>query len=518
LREFGDFQTPIELANMVLSAVYRRGGGWRRALEPTCGTGNFVRALLSLKDPPLEICGLEVQPRHVETAKAQIVGSEAVQVRIQQADIFRTNLAEVPWADGGALLVVGNPPWVTNAALGALDSTNLPAKSNLKGLRGFEAKTGESNFDIAEHIWIKLIKELAWARPTIALLCKTQVARNLLKFASATELPITRAELYAVDAKKWFNAAVDACLFRIDVGFAEPDYSAHVFPDLNATEAHSQLSLANGSLVSDTRAYQRLSLLDGACEFEWRQGIKHDLATVMELRESAGGLHNRLGESVSVELTHVFPLLKSSDLHRSEAPQARYRVIIPQRALSDDTSQLQHDAPLLWAYLNAHAREFNNRKSSIYAGRPLFSIFGIGGYAFSLYKVAVSGLYKTVHFRLAGPQGGSPVMLDDTCYFIPCDSLQQACVLVATLNHPDSLAFINSIIFRDSKRPVTKKVLQRVNVRVLLDHINKRALLTRVNETLSKIGSPGLTEPVTWERYLPGETPRQAQMKLTSAV
>src|SRR5438105_329350 len=93
------------------------------------------------------------------------------------------------WHPTGPLLVVGNPPWVTNAELGTLGSNNLPHKKNLKGLRGIEARTGGSNFDIAEYIWLKLIQELASEQPTIALLCKASVARNVLQFAFDTKLP-----------------------------------------------------------------------------------------------------------------------------------------------------------------------------------------------------------------------------------------------------------------------------------------------------------------------------------------
>jgi type I restriction-modification system DNA methylase subunit len=188
LREFGDFQTPAELADMVVRAVYRHGGPWRRALEPTCGTGSFLRAVLSLKDPPREIRGIELQSHHLAAAKALVGTSDPLRVTLQQADIFTTNLAELPWTEDGPLLVLGNPPWVTNAALGSVGSSNLPKKSNLKRLPGFAAMTGESNFDIAEYIWIKLIRELAAARPTIALLSKTQVARNLLKLGKRDSL------------------------------------------------------------------------------------------------------------------------------------------------------------------------------------------------------------------------------------------------------------------------------------------------------------------------------------------
>ena len=117
----------------------------------------------------------------------------------------------------GNLLVIGNPPWVTNSQLGRLGSNNLPIKTNFKGLKGIEALTGYSNFDITEYIWIKLIQELVYEKPTIALLCKTSVARNVLQFAFDAQLKISNASIRSIDAKKWFKASVSACLFCLDV-------------------------------------------------------------------------------------------------------------------------------------------------------------------------------------------------------------------------------------------------------------------------------------------------------------
>jgi len=39
-------------------------------------------------------------------------------------------------------------------------SENLPKKSNFQGLRGLDARTGKSNFDIAEWMLIRLIEAL----------------------------------------------------------------------------------------------------------------------------------------------------------------------------------------------------------------------------------------------------------------------------------------------------------------------------------------------------------------------
>ena len=186
-KDFGDFQTPLSLVMAVLERLYASGKIWSRVLEPTCGRGNFIEGLLKLTTPPREIQGIEMQRHYLANVQRLAESSSSNQVVIKQASIFDLNVhQDLSWRTTGPLLVVGNPPWVTNSELGMLESTNLPQKTNIKKLRGIDARTGSSNFDIAEHIWLKLIQELAEEQPFIALLCKTSVARNILQFAFDT--------------------------------------------------------------------------------------------------------------------------------------------------------------------------------------------------------------------------------------------------------------------------------------------------------------------------------------------
>ena len=68
---------------------------------------------------------------------------------IKRRDLFDLDLKrDLRWREQGPLLVIGNPPWVTNSELGTLASPNRPPRRNIKGLRGLEARTGASNFDV----------------------------------------------------------------------------------------------------------------------------------------------------------------------------------------------------------------------------------------------------------------------------------------------------------------------------------------------------------------------------------
>lgn len=487
-RDLGDFQTPPALVDEVIEslATGRATGPWRRVLEPTCGCGSFVRGILKLSVAPCEIQGIELQEEHVARARQIEQPENSVSIVIHHADLFRMNLRrDLTWKCDGPMLVIGNPPWVTNSEIGATGGGNLPKKTNIKCVRGIEALTGSSNFDIAEHIWIKLLCELGNERPTIALLCKTSVARNVMEYAGRNRFPVTDSSIHRIDAKKWFGASVDACLLTVRLGEGPPRYEATVYPNLQSFEPQGVLGFVEGQLVADVGRYRTLSHLSGSSIVTWRQGLKHDAAAVMELTPVPGGYQNRIGDVIQLEEEYVYPLLKSSDLRHSSYRLPRSRVIVTQRHLADSTLHLKHAAPRLWAYLTGYAELFRKRRSSIYQGRPPFAMFGIGSYAFSPYKVAISGLHKSFVFRAIGPVLGRPVMLDDTCYYIACNTPEQAALLTSAFNDPLSCAFLESLTFWDAKRPITKRLLQRLDVMELIRCIDPLQLVKRVEAELA---------------------------------
>jgi len=91
----------------------------------------------------------------------------------------------------------------------------------------------------------------------------------------------------------------------------------------------------------------------------------------------------------------------------------------------------------------------------------MYSIFGVDDYSFIPYKVAISGLYKQTKFTLVKPNG-TVLLLDDTCYFIGFDTLEEAQNIQNLLNQPEIQEFIESFMFIDEKRAITKELLMRI--------------------------------------------------------
>lgn len=155
-------------------------------------------------------------------------------------------------------------------------------------------------------------------------------------------------------------------------------------------------------------------------------------------------------------------ILKSSDLGNGRI-EIRKFVLVTQKHIGDDTSIIQLVAPKTWAYLERHSEKLDGRKSSIYRNRPRFSVFGIGSYAFAPWKVAISGLYKSFCFVVVPPWDQRPVMVDDTCYSIPCQSEEEASLLHCLLSSEMAMDFLRSLVFIDSKRPITVDALRRIS-------------------------------------------------------
>jgi hypothetical protein len=140
-------------------------------------------------------------------------------------------------------------------------------------------------------------------------------------------------------------------------------------------------------------------------------------------------------------------------------------LLVTQRRPGEDTSVIAARAPRTWEYLCAHGRQLDGRRSSIYRNRPRFSVFGVGPYTFSPWKVAISGLHKKLEFAVVGPIDQRPVVLDDTCYHVSFDSPDAATLVSELLNEEGCRALLTSLIFWDAKRPITTEVLQRLDLR-----------------------------------------------------
>ncbi len=371
------------------------------------------------------------------------------------------------------ILVIGNPPWVTNAHVSSLNGSNVPDKTNFQGHNGFDAITGKANFDISEWMLIKLTEALNGRQAVLAMLVKTVVARKLLHHCWKKGCSLAEATIFNIDAAAHFNAAVDASLLILKFGPAQACMRASVYGQMNkAIGPTATIGLADGMIVANLDAYERTRHLCGDSRLKWRSGIKHDCSKVMELRFDRNQLKNGFGEIVDLEDDYLFPMLKTSEVAGGDAASCKRRMIVPQRRIGDSTSEIADRAPRTWAYLQSHREQLSRRGSSIYLNKPEFSIFGVGEYSFAPWKIAISGMYKSLNFMKVGSRDGKPIVLDDTTNFMPCQSEAGASLLLSMLTSEPARTFFSAFVFWDAKRPITVELLCRLNLHALASQLN----------------------------------------------
>lgn len=517
--EYGDFQTNEDLADKIAKHLAKREISPEIVIEPTCGKGNFIIASLSNFKAIKKVFGVEIYKPYVWETKFSILDfflsnpdSPKPEISIMHCSIFDFDFKSISRQfSTEKLLIVGNPPWVTNSKLGSLNSLNLPQKSNFKNQNGLDAMTGKGNFDIAEYITLMLLDAFQNHNGYLALLVKNSVVKNIVFDQKNKNYRVGEIEKYCIDSKKEFNVSVEASLLYCQLNL-NPSLECNEF-DFYSLKKRLSFGWLNTKFVSNLADYNETKEIDGVCPFVWRQGIKHDCANVMELERVNGHFVNKLAEEITLEEGLIYGFLKSSDLKNAVIKNTRKHVIVTQTKVGQETSYIQNFYPKTYNYLKSNISSFNARKSSIYNGKPLFSIFGIGDYSFKPYKVAISGLYKTYHFTLVLPQNDKPVMLDDTCYFIGFDKIEFAVYAILLLNFSKTEEFLKSITFADAKRVFTKDLLMRLDLLSISKIITEEEIEKQIVYLNSKYGLE--VDLSQWDSFVIEMTPnKEKQLSL----
>lgn len=510
--EYGDFQTNSDLANKVTLHLASKNISPEVVIEPTCGKGNFIIASLRNFKNIKYVFGVEIYRPYVWETKFSIVdfflsnpNSNKPEISIVHCNVFDFDFKTIAKKhSSNDILIIGNPPWVTNSKLGSLNSTNLPKKTNFKNHSGLDAMTGKGNFDIAEFITLTMIEAFQNMKGNLLLLVKNSVIKNIVFDQNKNRYKISDVEKHCIDSKKEFNVSVKAALFYCKLN-SQPTFDCLEFDFYNNQKSQLKFGWLNDKFVSNIDTYIHTKEIDGECPFVWRQGLKHDCSTVMELDRVNGHYVNRLNEEVKLEDGLVYGILKSSDLKNTVINKTRKFTIVTQRKIGQETKYIKTEYPKTYQYLTEHQANFDARKSSIYNNKPLFSIFGIGDYSFKPFKVAISGLYKTFHFTLVLPQDNKPVMLDDTCYLIGFDKIEFAVYALILLNSETTVKFLQSVTFPDAKRTFTKDILMRIDLLELAKQISKAELQTDL-EVLNKKYKFNMTLDL-WDSFIKEMTP-----------
>ena len=155
-KEYGDFQTPLSLARRVAALIGQKEKHYGTIIEPTCGVGAFLEAAAERFGTSPKYLGFDINPDYVGAARAALARIGPPKGIVQQRDFYTIDWKQFLSEQAGPVLIIGNPPWITNAGMGVINGKNLPEKSNFQGQSGLDAMTGKANFDISEWMLVKL--------------------------------------------------------------------------------------------------------------------------------------------------------------------------------------------------------------------------------------------------------------------------------------------------------------------------------------------------------------------------
>ncbi|MCX6153300.1 MAG: hypothetical protein NT007_03985 [Candidatus Kapabacteria bacterium] len=508
--EYGDFQTNSKLTSNVTTLLLNKAVRPDIIIEPTCGKGSFIIECLKQFPNSQKIYGIEIYQPYVWETKFSILeyflnnnAKPNTEIVIICADIFEFDFNSIKQNHHGqSFLLIGNPPWATNSGQSSVYSENIPNKTNFKHEKGFDAINGKANFDISEYILLSLIFTFQDRDGEIAFLLKSSVIKNMVFDQIHYNYSISNIESYDFDSKKEFEIQANTALLICKLN-SGPEYTClssnlynhnpnnshnikniHPSQNTNSSLTHPKVNhlkeidsmsksfgWSNEKFVSNILLYQQTKEIDGHCTFEWRQGVKHDCAQVMEFDKTNEIFHNELCSEINLEPELVYGMIKSSDLKGLIVDRPRKYTIITQTKPGQKTEYIKLKFPLTYNYLIKNKTYFDKRRSRIYNNNPPFAIFGIGDYSFAPYKVAISGMYKNYSFKLVTPENGKPLMLDDTCYFLSFDTISDAVFCNLLLNSGICIAFLKSITFLSSKRTFTKEILKRIDLKSIIELI-----------------------------------------------
>ena len=116
--EYGDWQTNYPLALSVCQMLKNKGINPQVIIEPTCGKGNFILAALETFNTLEHVIGIEINAEYLSELKQKLDGRtpSSIQLHLMNKNFFDVNFKDIKsLIKGKNILVLGNPPWVTNS-------------------------------------------------------------------------------------------------------------------------------------------------------------------------------------------------------------------------------------------------------------------------------------------------------------------------------------------------------------------------------------------------------------------
>lgn len=481
----GEYYTPDWFANFVLDRADFTGE--ERLLDPTCGSGTFVvlayRRMLekNTNNPLSKIAGIDINPLACLSARANLVINLREWDKNTVLPIYCADVLTNPPDIGTFDLITGNPPWVNWETLPEnyrQQTKSLWEQYGLFPHSGFDTILGKGKKDLSLVLTYAVIDRYLSAKGTLAFILpqsvlKTGGAAEGFRQFDFGEKSIQPSHVDDFSKLRLFSGAETKPIVLILSHDApeKPSYylwqgekktirenaRSSVIERLSYSEfiAESVDGIGSAWLTGKPAALKAVRKIIGQSDYTahagvytgganavyWLDVLERD-GDMMRVRNIIKGSKRKVEQIETwLEADLIYPLLRGRDVSRWQANPTIHVLMVqnPETRQGYDVDWLGEHYPHTFNYLVKFEPILRQRaafKRYFRDSAPFYSMFDIGRYTFSPYKVIWHGFgKKRMQAVVVGSIAGKAIMSNQAMHpFVGLENLDEAHFLVACLN------------------------------------------------------------------------------------
>jgi len=491
----GEFYTPGWLIELVLDRADYRGESVA-LLDPACGSGGFLihaaRRLRNRRDLLSVISGFDTNPLAVLSARVNLLYALGPDAK-NTATPPKVYLHDCVLDDntfGRFPVIAGNPPWVLWDNLDATYSRNHEQAWRSYGLFNLtsrEAQLGGGKKDLSMLVtYAAADKYLADGGRLVFILNQSIIhSRSGSGFRTfklgADGPPLAAVHFDDLSATSPFDVRVRAAVLSIDKGrhtvypvpytvWTKTGDTLHPVEKLaqprggicgpwqitdEAQKEDPRNTPVPDAPVTPDYTARTGAFSGGANGVFWVSIIENRGGTALVHNLHSCSKHGIDQLTAEVESELLFPLLRWGGVSRWHAEPRGHILFVQEAETRKPIPEMfmQTSFPLAYRYLKHFETALRNRKSAIIRRMmqrtAFYTMFGIGPYTLSRWKVVWRRMDKEITAAVAGPADicgvEKPVIPQETLVFIACGDACEAHYLCALLNSPQATERILSI-------------------------------------------------------------------------
>lgn len=173
----------------------------------------------------------------------------------------------------------------------------------------------------------------------------------------------------------------------------------------------------------------------------------------------------------AIEPDLLFPLLRNRDVKRWKADPSAYLIMAqdPIRRCGIEEDEMKATYPKTYAYLKRFEKALRERKSRgvtdmIKKGAPFYTMFSVGTYTFSRYKVVWPNIASEIVAAVVTTKDKKPILPQHIVTLVACDSIEESHYICSLMNASPINFSLQAYSMKGGKSFGDPHVLQNVRI------------------------------------------------------